>query len=182
MPPARRGNPRRGGELVEIEGGDGVGRSIVIIASALLRGAVLASHRRRIAARGRQGRAHDVADVTQRLAQLLDQVRILAALLLVVDALLCQLRLNPRAALKELIHVQHELLVGRLRLLAHLVAFLQLPHHLIMRQYLEVHVLGQMSVMPRRVGLDRLGAGSARARNPHSPTPHGDESVYRSPR
>ena len=96
MPPARRGNPRRGAR--RDRGGDGVGRSIVIIASALLRGAVLASHRRRIAARGRQGRAHDVADVTQRLAQLLDQVRILAALLLVVDALLCQLRLNQSSS------------------------------------------------------------------------------------
>ena len=65
-------------------------RTLVIVASALLRGAVLASHRRRIAAHGRQGRAHDVADVTQRLAQLLDQVRILAALLFAVDALLCR--------------------------------------------------------------------------------------------
>ena len=74
-------------------------RTLGIEASALLRSAVLASHRRRIAATGRQGRAHDVADVTQRLAQLLDQVRILAALLLAVDALLCQLGLNPRDAL-----------------------------------------------------------------------------------
>ena len=60
-------------------------RTLVIKANALLRGAVLASHRRRrIAATGHQGRAHDVADVTctQRLAQLLDQVLILAALLL----------------------------------------------------------------------------------------------------
>ena len=74
-------------------------RTLVIEASALLRSAVLASHRRRIAATGRQGRAHDVADVTQRLAQLLVLVRSLAALLLAVDALLCQLRLNPRDAL-----------------------------------------------------------------------------------
>ena len=55
-------------------------RTLGIEASALLRSAVLASHRRRIAAHGRQGRAHDVADVTQRVAQLLLLVRILAAL------------------------------------------------------------------------------------------------------
>ena len=73
-------------------------RTLGIDASALLRRAVLACHRRRIAAHGRQGRAHDVADVTQRL----DQVRILAALLLAVDALLCQLGLSPRDALTEL--------------------------------------------------------------------------------
>ena len=69
-------------------------RTFGIDASALLRGAVLASHRRRIAARGRQGRAHDVADLTQRLAQLLNQVRILAAIQPAIDALLRR-RLSP---------------------------------------------------------------------------------------
>ena len=81
----------------------------------------------------------------------------LAALQFAVDALLRQIRLSPREALTELSSVQHELL-------AHLVAFLQLPHHLVIRLYLEVHVLGERFVLPRRRELDRREEGNAGTR------------------